>query len=319
MRTKKQVVDFLESKVGGGVKCKGNPALDNECVTLIKSLMEFLGVPNPYRARGHGKDCISKYLNEGIADKDTGFISVFSNRNMGNGYGHIWLNAGEGKGTYYESNGVKPKLVTKGKTYSYDMVCNFDKYIGEDSGDELTECLKQHTELVSKCNEKDKKIEELIVERNNIGESYKQLKNGFKAEEIAHKATKKNHQGFVDTLADIFGSVHSDESVIKFASKNSNAFDDYLKFQSLYEKEQQARKNDFIKHQKEVEDLQAQLDDLKTQNDRLASKLTNLGLQISNKLDEVDEAKDKIKPDEIAISKSFIKQIVDFIKLLFKR
>ena len=91
--------------------------------------MDFLGVPDPYKARGHAKTCISAYLSEGIAKPGTGFLSVFSNKNMGGGYGHIWCNAGDDDGTFYESNGVKPLTVTKGKTYSYDSVCNFDSYI----------------------------------------------------------------------------------------------------------------------------------------------------------------------------------------------
>ena len=134
MRTKQEVIDFLESKVGGGVPHPGKPELDSQCVTLIKALMEFLGVPNPYKARGHAKTAISAYLNEGIADPGTGFISVFSNKFMGGGYGHIWCNVGDGIGTYYESNGVKPLIVTKGEVYSYDAVCNFDKYIAENNG-----------------------------------------------------------------------------------------------------------------------------------------------------------------------------------------
>jgi len=133
MRTKQEVVDFLESKVGGGVECKGNPALDSQCVTLIKALMEFLGVPNPYKARGHAKTVITAYINDGIDDNGSGFISVFSNRDMGGGYGHVWCNAGEGNGTYYESNGVKPLTVTKGKSYLFDSICNFDKYIREEN------------------------------------------------------------------------------------------------------------------------------------------------------------------------------------------
>lgn len=133
MRTKSEVINFLESKVGTKVVCPGRPDLNGQCVTLIKSLMEFLGVKDPYKTRGHAKTAISAYLNEGIADPGTGFLSVFSNKNMGNRYGHIWCNAGDGAGTYYESNGAKPLIVTKGKTYPYDNVCNFDKYIKEDN------------------------------------------------------------------------------------------------------------------------------------------------------------------------------------------
>lgn len=90
MRTKQEVINFLERKVGTTVKCVGAPDLDGQCVTLIKSLMEFIGVPEPYKARGHAKTVISAYLSEGIADSGTGFLSVFSNKNMGGGYGHIW-------------------------------------------------------------------------------------------------------------------------------------------------------------------------------------------------------------------------------------
>lgn len=129
MKTKQEVINFLESKVGTKVPCKGNSSLDGQCVTLIKALMEFLGMPDPYKARGHANTCVQAYLNEGIADKGIGFLSVFSNKNMGGDYGHVWCNAGEGNGMYYESNGVKPLVCTKGKTYKYDNVCNFDRYI----------------------------------------------------------------------------------------------------------------------------------------------------------------------------------------------
>lgn len=176
MRTKQEVIDFLESKVGTKVKCIGNPSLDGQCVTLIKSLLEFLGVLDPYKARGHAKTVISSYLKEGIADPGAGFLSVFSNKNMGGEYGHIWCNAGEGSGTYYESNGAKQLLVTKGKTYPYDAVCNLDKYIKESmpKKDALTECLAQHSKLVTEAAQKDKTIkgleEEVLKKETKIGE-----------------------------------------------------------------------------------------------------------------------------------------------------
>lgn len=166
MRTKQEVISFLESKLGTKVKCVGNPSLDGQCVTLIKSLMEFLGVPNPYKARGNAKDCIAAYLKEGIAEPGTGFISVFSNKDMGGGFGHVWCNAGDGTGTYYESNGKKKLTVTKGETYDFDTACNFDKYIKEDmpEKDALTECLSQHKKLVSEADKKDQAIKGLEAE-----------------------------------------------------------------------------------------------------------------------------------------------------------
>jgi hypothetical protein len=131
MRTKQEVVNFLESLVSTKVVCKGNTSLNGQCVTLIKALMEFLGVPDPYKSRGHAATAISAYLNEGIAKPGTGFLTVFSNENMAAPYGHIWCNAGFNSVSYYESNGQKALTVTKGKTYAYDNVCNFDKYLTE--------------------------------------------------------------------------------------------------------------------------------------------------------------------------------------------
>lgn len=151
MKTKQQVIDFLESKVGTTVPCPGRPDLDGQCVTLIKALMEFLGVPDPYKARGHAKTVISTYLKEGIAEQGPGFLSVFSNKNMGGNYGHVWVNAGDGHGTYYEQNGQKALVVTKGRTYNYDNVCNFDKYIKENMPDEYAVIVgksRQRDELV---------------------------------------------------------------------------------------------------------------------------------------------------------------------------
>ena len=192
-RTKQEVIDFLESQVGKKVVCVGNPSLNGQCVTLIKSLMEFLEVPNPYKARGDAKVCISAYLKEGIADKGTGFISVFSNKDMGGGYGHVWCNAGEGNGTYYESNGVKPLKVTKGKTYSYDMICNFDKYIKETmpEKDALTECLSQHKKLVSEADKKDKAIKGLETEVSKKETEIKGLKTSLEEKETENTTLGK--------------------------------------------------------------------------------------------------------------------------------
>lgn len=127
MVTKQEVINFLESKLGTVVPCPPNPALRGQCVTLIKALLEFLGAPDPYKARGHAATVISAYLSEGIASPGAGVLTVYSNKNMASPYGHIWCSINN---TFYESNGAKPLTVTKGKTYAYDNICNFDKYIG---------------------------------------------------------------------------------------------------------------------------------------------------------------------------------------------
>lgn len=126
MKTKQEIISFLESKVGTKVVCVGNDSLSGQCVSLIKSLMEFIGVTDPYKARGNAKDCIANYLKEGLAKPGAGVLTVYSNKDMGGGYGHIWCSI---NGVFYESNGAKSLTVTKGKTYAYDNVCNFDAYI----------------------------------------------------------------------------------------------------------------------------------------------------------------------------------------------
>lgn len=156
-KTKQEIITFLESKLGTKVKCVGRPSLDGECVSLIKSLMEFIGVLDPYKARGNAKDCITNYLKEGISKPGSGTLSVYSNKDMGGGYGHIWCSI---NGTFYESNGVKPLKVTKGKTYSYDNVCNFDSYIeGENTNIE---------QLKADITAKEKTLQDITRQRDEL-------------------------------------------------------------------------------------------------------------------------------------------------------
>lgn len=143
MKTKQQVIDWLESKVGTTVTCKGDSSLDGQCVTLIKALMEFIGVPDPYKARGHAKNCINAYLSEGIADKGTGFLSVFSNKNMGGGYGHIWCLPTDVTEVLTPSGFVKLTELKKG-----DEVFGYDN--GEIIKDKVLSIVKPRQEKVIK-------------------------------------------------------------------------------------------------------------------------------------------------------------------------
>lgn len=136
-RTKAEIRKFLDSQVGKRVVEKTNRDLDGQCVTLIKALLEFLGAPNPYQARGHAKDAASTYVAHGIAKNGDGWLRVVVNPNMGviGGvrYGHIWLDLKNE--TNYESNGAKALTVTKGtRPYSQRVqVVNLDKYIKADA------------------------------------------------------------------------------------------------------------------------------------------------------------------------------------------
>lgn len=135
MRTKQEVRDFLNSQVGRSVNAKSAP-YQGQCVSLIKALLEFLGVPNPYRARGNARDAGDTYVREGIARNGSGWLNVVVNRTMGRiggvTYGHIWIDlANEAN---YEQNGAKALVTTKNTRpiSQGQQIINLDKYIKAD-------------------------------------------------------------------------------------------------------------------------------------------------------------------------------------------
>lgn len=132
MRTRQEVRNFLESQLGKSVNAKSAP-YQGQCVSLIKALLEFLGVPNPYAARGNAKDAGDIYVRQGIAKSGDGWLRVVVNRSMGNirgvTYGHIWVDlANEAN---YEQNGARALHTTKNtRPYSQrQQVVNLDQWI----------------------------------------------------------------------------------------------------------------------------------------------------------------------------------------------
>lgn len=263
MRTKQEVINFLESKVGTKIPCKGNSSLDGQCVTLIKALMEFLGMPDPYKARGHAKTCISAYLNEGIADKGIGFISIFSNKNMGNGYGHVWCNAGEGNGVYYESNGAKPLICTKGKTYKYDNVCNFDRYITDIHVDDIYPSTDRKEEMQTleflDCDNFETAERKLI---EHLGVEGKKCAWGD-----ASGSNTGGHLGaerrLVKQLEETISQQDKDYLELDEANRKANTL--------LAQKDKQIQtfENTIIEKNKTIDSLQAQIATLKNQADKI--------------------------------------------------
>ena len=137
MRTRAEVRAFLESQVG---KVPQHPApnqdLSGQCVTLTKVLMDFLGVPNPYAARGNARDAGDTYIRQGIGTAGKGWLTIVVNRDMGYiggvRYGHIWIDlSGEAN---YESNGARALHTTKNTRpiSQGQQFINFDKWIGDD-------------------------------------------------------------------------------------------------------------------------------------------------------------------------------------------
>lgn len=299
MRTKKEVIDFLESLVGGGVKCKGDPSLDSQCVTLIKSLMEFIGAPDPYKKRGHAKTCISAYLSEGIADKGVGFLSVFSNKDMGGGYGHIWCNAGDGDGVFYESNGQKALTVTKGKTYSYDTVCNFDRYITtvqstqENMAEKtITIPVAERDNFVERSSRLDgfevagyKKVDDVKLAIQTYEDRIKSLKKGF--DEFLREMVTILDPNTVIEIADQDLVKNLSKQVVADFSKVQTELSRKEKLWEKTERELEAENRELEKqlielkaeleevkrqHVQEIERLQKRVETVKTTNDEIQKK-----------------------------------------------
>lgn len=137
-RNKAEVRAFLDSQVGQSVNAKAG-VYKGQCVSLIKALMEFLGVPDPYRGRGNAKDAGDTYIREGIGTSGQGWLTICVNRSMGvltnpatgkkEAYGHIWIDLiGE---TNYEQNGRTALKTTKGTRpiQQAQQFVNFDKWI----------------------------------------------------------------------------------------------------------------------------------------------------------------------------------------------
>ena len=133
MRTKAEVRAFLNSKVGYTCVDKSDARLNGQCVCLIKNLMEFLGVGNPYAARGNAKDAGDTYIRQGIGTAGRGWLTICVNRGMGGGYGHIWVDLLNEAN--YESNGAIPLVTTKNTrpVSQAQQFINFDQWVQGDN------------------------------------------------------------------------------------------------------------------------------------------------------------------------------------------
>lgn len=136
-RSKAEVRQFLESLIGRTCVDQSDHGLNGQCVCLIKNLMDFLGVANPYAGRGNAKDAGTNYIAADIGEAGRGWLTICVNPNMGGGYGHIWVDLKDEAN--YESNGDIPLVVTK-NTRPFNQatqLINFDKWIGETIVDKI--------------------------------------------------------------------------------------------------------------------------------------------------------------------------------------
>lgn len=141
-RTKAEIRAFLDSQVGTIVPHPGYPDLNGQCVTLTKALMAFLGVPNPYAARGDAINAGDTYIRQGLGTAGKGWLTIVVNRDMGyiDGvhYGHIWVDL-QGEANY-ESNGARALHTTKNTRpiSQGQQFVNFDEWVIEGDSDMIT-------------------------------------------------------------------------------------------------------------------------------------------------------------------------------------
>ncbi|MGM0117374.1 lysozyme [Enterococcus sp. AZ189] len=93
-RTIGEVKNFLDGLVGQITVDKSDASLNGQCVSLIKNLLEFLGAPNPYGARGNASDIPNTYVSQGIARSGSGTLTIAVNRQIADGFGHVWVKIG---------------------------------------------------------------------------------------------------------------------------------------------------------------------------------------------------------------------------------
>ena len=134
-RTKAEIRAFLDSQVGKICPHPGYPSLNGQCVTLTKALMEFLGVPNPYAARGDAIYAGDTYIRQGLGTPGKGWLTIVVNRDMGYiggvHYGHIWIDLQNEAN--YEANGARALYTTKNTRpiSQGQQFINFDKWVTE--------------------------------------------------------------------------------------------------------------------------------------------------------------------------------------------
>ncbi len=135
-RTKAEIRAFLNGQVGTIAPHPGYPSLNGQCVTLTKALMEFLGVPNPYAARGDAINAGDTYIRQGLGTAGKGWLTIVVNRDMGYiggvHYGHIWIDLQNEAN--YEANGARALYTTKNTRpiSQGQQFINFDKWVTED-------------------------------------------------------------------------------------------------------------------------------------------------------------------------------------------
>lgn len=135
-KTRQEIRGFLDSLVGQSVNDQSGQ-YKGQCVSLIKALLDFIGIANPYMGRGDATNVDNALLNQGIANNGRGWLTIVVNHDMGfiDGvhYGHIWIDLLDEAN--YEQNGNRALVTTKNTRpiSQGQQFINLDKWIQKEN------------------------------------------------------------------------------------------------------------------------------------------------------------------------------------------
>ena len=131
-KTKQEIRVWLDRQVGQSI-AKTDGGYPGQCVSLIQALLAFLGASDGKTAMGHAKDFGDALVARGIAKNGKGWLNICVNRNMGWGYGHVWIDLYNE--TNYEQNGAQAFVTTKGTrpVGQAQQIINLDQYVTGDA------------------------------------------------------------------------------------------------------------------------------------------------------------------------------------------
>ena len=305
--------EFIEKYNGKYVDFDKN--YGNQCVDLFRFYnRDVLDISQPRSVNG-AKDFWSNYSSDSILNQNftkisntPEFIAEPGDVMIWNGYygpwGHIAI--------------VTKADINKFTCLSQNDPANRETHLKEYTYSKVYGVLRPNNVIVDNPVD-NSDLEACMIDR-------KKFWNERDAEIEAHKHTKENHLAFVNRLADIYGSVHSEESVIKFASENCKVIDERNELKVSLGKERQARKQDVLDHQDELSKLKKEIKELSNEvisanllNERLTNKLENLTKQIESRIKETDDAQKKIEDSESELVLGIWASFKMWIKKLLKR
>jgi polyhydroxyalkanoate synthesis regulator phasin len=143
------------------------------------------------------------------------------------------------------------------------------------------------------------------------------LAHDLDAEKEALKMAKANHAAFVDRCADIVGSPHDEESVVKFLSNYGKVFDELDELKVKYQKEKDQHASDMAQTSQKLDEISKQLTDMEKRHE-----LEKLDMEEKHK-GEITTLKNQIKAlqNEVQMTKAkneTYNVIGDFIKKVTK-